>query len=43
MFVAVFGIMYAAMGAGNNSQFMPDIAEGNLSAARLFKILDTPD
>jgi len=41
MFVAMFGIMYAAMGAGNNAQFMPDVAEGNLSAARIFQIIDT--
>ncbi len=42
LFVALFGIMFAGFGAGQNSQFMPDVAEGNLSAARLFKILDTP-
>lgn len=41
MFVALFGIMFAAMGAGNNSQFMPDVAEGNLSAARIFAIIDS--
>lgn len=43
MFVALFGIMFAAMGAGNNAQFMPDVAEGNLSAARLLQIIDTED
>ncbi len=28
---------------GNNLSFMPDIAEGRLSAARLFDILDQED
>jgi ATP-binding cassette, subfamily B (MDR/TAP), member 1 len=36
MFVALFAIMFAAMGTGNNAQFMPDVAEGNLSASRIF-------
>ena len=43
MFIAVFAIMFAGMATGNNAQFMPDVAAGNLAAAKLFSILDETD
>lgn len=43
MFVAVFGIVFAAMTAGNNMAFMPDFAAAKISAANLFFIIDSTD
>ena len=43
MFIAVFAITFAAMTAGNNMVFMPDLAAAKTSAANLFLILDSPD
>lgn len=43
LFTAIFGIVFAAMTTGNNSQFMPDVASSKNSAANLFEILDSQD
>ena len=43
MFTAVYALMFAAMGAGNNAHFMPDAAAARNAAANLFLILDTED
>ncbi len=43
MFIAVFGVVFAAMTAGNNMAFMPDVASAQVSAANLFYILDSTD
>ena len=43
MFVAVFAITFAAMTAGNNMVFMPDLAAAKTSASNLFFILDSVD
>ena len=43
MFIVVFAIMFAGMAIRNNAQFIPDVASGNLAAAKLFSILDETD
>jgi ATP-binding cassette subfamily B (MDR/TAP) protein 1 len=43
MFTAVYAITFAAMSAGNNAHFMPDVAQTNNAAANLFLILDSED
>ena len=43
MFTAIYALMFAAMGAGNNAHFMPDAAAAKNAAANLFLILDTED
>jgi len=39
VFTAVFSIIFAAMGVGQNSQFMPDMAKAKVSGAGVFDIL----
>ena len=41
MFISIFAIMFAAFGAGNGMQFMPDIGKGLEGAKSLFAILDS--
>jgi len=41
MLQSVFGIMFAAMGAGNAMQFAPDVGASTNAAVSIFKILDT--
>ena len=36
VFTAIYAIFFAAMTVGNNSHFLPGIAEGKFAAARLF-------
>lgn len=43
VFTAIYAIVFAAMTAGNNSQFAPDVAAAKNSAANLFSILDEED
>lgn len=43
VFTAIFAIFFAAMTAGNNSHFLPDIQQGKLAASRLFQIIDGED
>lgn len=43
MYIAIFAIMNAAMGAGNNNAFMGDIGQAYNAAINLFKILDAKD
>jgi ABC-type multidrug transport system fused ATPase/permease subunit len=43
MFTSIFAIFFSAMTVGNNSHMLPDIGECKVSAANLFKILDTKD
>ncbi len=40
VFTAIYSIMFAGMTAGNNSHFMPDVANAKNSAANIFEILD---
>jgi len=41
MLQSIFGIMFAAMGAGNAMQFAPDVGSATNAAIDIFKILDT--
>lgn len=43
MYIALFAIMNAAMGAGNNNAFMTDIGQAFNAAKNLFAILDSKD
>jgi ATP-binding cassette subfamily B (MDR/TAP) protein 1 len=43
VFTAIYAIVFAAMTAGNNMHFMPDVAASKNSAASLFSILDEQD
>ena len=43
IYIAIFSIIFAAMGAGQNSQFMPDMGKAKHSGANIFEILDTKD
>ena len=41
MLQSIFGIMFAAMGAGNAMQFAPDVGAATNAAIDIFKILDS--
>ena len=41
VFTAVFSVIFAAMGVGQNSQFMPDMAKAKLAGAGIFEILES--
>jgi ATP-binding cassette subfamily B (MDR/TAP) protein 1 len=43
VFTAVFSVIFAAMGVGQNSQFMPDMAKAKLAGAGIFDIIDSKD
>jgi ATP-binding cassette subfamily B (MDR/TAP) protein 1 len=43
MFAAIFAVMFASMGAGNNNQFMADIGTAKNAARNIFKLLDSLD
>ena len=43
MFIAIFGVIFAASSTGKNTVFLPDIAVSKQSAANLFLILDSTD
>ena len=36
IYIAIFSIIFAAMGAGQNSQFMPDMGKAKHSGANIF-------
>jgi hypothetical protein len=43
MFTAIYAIMFAGRGVGNNALWLPDAAACKSSAANLFEILDSQD
>lgn len=43
MFAAIFAVMFASMGAGNNNQFMADVGTAKNAARNIFKLLDAQD
>jgi len=43
MFTAIFALMNAGFGAGNNNQFMTDVGAAMNAAKNLFKIIDSED
>ena len=43
VFTAVMSIIFAAMGVGQNTQFMPDMAKAKVSGAGIFTIIESQD
>ena len=43
IYIAIFSIIFAAAGAGQNSQFMPDMGKAKHSGANIFEILESKD
>lgn len=39
IYIAIFSIIFAAMGVGQNSQFLPDIGKCKVAGASIFEIL----
>ena len=43
IYIAIFSVIFAAMGVGQNSQFMPDLGKAKHAGASVFQILETKD
>ena len=43
IYIAVFSIIFAAMGVGQNSAFMPDMGKAKLAGASMYDILESKD
>lgn len=43
IYIAIFSIIFAATGVGQNSAYMPDMAKAKVSGASIFEILETKD
>lgn len=43
VFAAVFSIIFAAMGVGQNSAFLPDMAKSKIAGAGVFDIIESKD
>lgn len=43
VYTAVMSIIFAAMGVGQNSQFMPDMAKAKVAGAGVFDIIESKD
>lgn len=41
VFTAVMSVIFAAMGVGQNTQFMPDMAKAKFAGAGIFDILES--
>jgi ATP-binding cassette, subfamily B (MDR/TAP), member 1 len=41
MYIAIFGLMFAAFGSGAASQYMPDVGKAKQAAREIFEIFDT--
>ena len=41
LFQSIFGVIFAAFGAGNAMQFAPDVASAREAAKSIFKVLDS--
>ncbi len=39
VYIAIFSVIFAAMGVGQNSQFMPDMAKAKVAGASIFDII----
>lgn len=39
VYIAIFSIIFAAMGVGQNSAFMPDMAKAKVAGASIFDII----
>lgn len=43
IFIAIFSIIFAATGVGQNSQFMPDMGKAKISGASIYEIIESKD
>ena len=43
IYIAIFSIIFAAMGVGQNSQFMPDMGKAKHAGANIFEIIEGED
>lgn len=43
IYIAIFSIIFAATGVGQNSQFMPDMGKAKISGASIFEIIESRD
>ena len=43
IYIAIFSVIFAAMGVGQNSQFMPDLGKAKHAGASVFQILEMKD
>ena len=43
IYIAIFSIIFAAMGVGQNSQFMPDMGKAKQAGASVFEIVEKTD
>lgn len=43
VFTAIYAIMFAAIQAGGNLQFIPNIVQLKIAAVNIFKVLDEED
>lgn len=43
IFIAIFSVIFAATGVGQNSQFMPDMGKAKMSGASIFDVIETKD
>ena len=41
VFIAIFSVIFAAMGVGQNSAFMPDMAKAKVAGASIFDIIES--
>ncbi len=41
VYIAIFSVIFAAMGVGQNSAFMPDMAKAKVAGASIFDILES--
>lgn len=39
VYIAIFSVLFAAMGVGQNSAFMPDMAKAKVAGASIFEII----
>lgn len=43
IFISIFAIVFAAVGMGNNSALMPDMAKAKNAGANIFEIIESQD
>lgn len=43
IFISIFAIVFAAVGLGNNSSLMPDMAKAKVAGSNLFEIIEAED
>ena len=41
VYIAIFSVLFAAMGVGQNSAFMPDMAKAKVAGSSIFDIIES--